>query len=189
MNPFQRCGRKIVKTHARKNVRRDVFERCMMYDMDKAIPQRWSSQQPTSHVTTPWCHNRCGLDSVHGLDLGNFPFFRQPVGWWIHFSKSLKWLIYGEKSDFMYNITHMYIIYKWFIVKIQHVIYVYIICSLYQLIQLVVFLASLGSSSRDILVDEKKTRRALRIEICRVLWGKDRHEFVDVHICLYICFV
>ena len=25
MNPFQRCGRKIVKTHARKNVRRDVY--------------------------------------------------------------------------------------------------------------------------------------------------------------------
>ena len=25
MNPFQMCGRKIVKTHARKNVRRDVY--------------------------------------------------------------------------------------------------------------------------------------------------------------------
>lgn len=55
------------------------FEKCMMYDTifsgtDKAIPQRWSSQQPTSHVTTPWCHNRCGLDSVHGLDLGTSPF-------------------------------------------------------------------------------------------------------------------
>lgn len=53
-----------------------------MYDVwynfsgtDKAIPQRWSSQQPTSHVTTPWCHNRCGLDSVHGLDQGTSPFF------------------------------------------------------------------------------------------------------------------
>lgn len=60
-----------------------------------------------------------------------------------------------KKVIFMYKITHMYIIYKWFIVKIQHVIDVHIIGSLYQLIQLVVFKASLGSSSRDILVDEK----------------------------------
>ena len=31
MNPFQRCGRKIVKTHARKNVRRDVYVWICMY--------------------------------------------------------------------------------------------------------------------------------------------------------------
>ena len=187
MNPFQRCGRKIVKTHARKNVRRDVFERCMMYDMDKAIPQRWSSsnQHPMSQLPDVTTGVAWTLFTVWTWVTSPF----SPTSWLVD---SL--LQVAEVVDIWWE--------KWFYV--QHHPYVYYIqviyckdstCYLcvYHLFTIPAytaccFLASLGSSSRDILVDEK-TRRALRIEICRVLWGKDRHEFVDVHICLYICFV
>ena len=50
MNPFQMCGRKIVKTHARKNVRRVVFPgsythlRCII-SMPSSLRGRWPSKQ------------------------------------------------------------------------------------------------------------------------------------------------
>ena len=40
MNPFQRCGRKIVKTHARKNVRRDDFVWCAPRHHEKRCDPR-----------------------------------------------------------------------------------------------------------------------------------------------------
>lgn len=191
LTPYSYCAHLWTFVHCFVSIYR-CFLACFwkMYDVwynfsgtDKAIPQRWSSQQPTSRrVTTgvAWT-----LFTVWTRVL---PLFSPPVGWWIYFSKSLKVVDkYVEESDFMYKITHMYIIYKWFIVKIQHVIDVHIIGSLYQLIQLVVLSFSWLQLERHF--SGWKARRALRIEICRVLWGKDRHEFVDVHICVYICFV
>ena len=170
-----------------------VFERCMMYDtIFQARIRQFLSGDPHSnqhHVVSQLPDVTTGVAwTLFTVWTRVLPPFSPPVGWWIHFSEWLKVVDkYVEESDFMYKITHMYIIYKWFIVKIQHVIDVHIIGSLYQLIQLVFFSFSWLQLERHF--SGRKARRALRIEICRVLWGKDRHEFVDVYICFYMCFV
>lgn len=134
-------------------------ERCMMYDtiFQARIRQFLSGDPPSNqHPMSQLPDVTTGVAwTLFTVWTRVLPPFSPSVGWWIHFSKWLKVVDkYVEECDFMHKITHMYIIYKWFIAKIQHVIDVHIIGSLYQLIQLV-FLASLGSSSRDILVDEK----------------------------------
>ena len=62
MNPFQMCGRKIVKTHARKNVRRVVF----------ALTSRWQyNLSQMLHVWMIYLHLMNNLPHARG-DVGRY---------------------------------------------------------------------------------------------------------------------
>ena len=62
MNPFQMCGRKIVKTHARKNVRRDVFD---------MVTSSWQLLV-MKHGKNPYCYKQESFFLNHTFPWGVF---------------------------------------------------------------------------------------------------------------------